>query len=333
MIQRFCLPVRLGLKLFLASLYILLVCIVAGCNHREFRTESPSQRAAVEVEFDWSLDPDASPAEMTVYFFRAGANYSRPIAYDLKGKNGGTVTLSPGVYAAICHNNDSDRHGFVGLNSFEEFGIHLNDNINTGGMQSGSSYLKTGDERIAHSPDYMWVGSIAVVEIKSPDATSGGKPQVVRFEMQPVVAHYTFHICNPENFNNSISVSATISGMAGTLHPGRGMTGEETVTHLFEMSPTPDGNLFGEILTFGHCGGNSLRSRADNAHILTIHATMADGKRWNSVHDVTDQIHNSPTTDCVIRLDSLSFPTSTGNEGGFSPTVGDWTGTQEPVGM
>lgn len=316
-----------------AVLLIILLFIATGCEHREFQVESPSKRVSVVVEFDWSLAPDANPSEMTVYFFRMGST-SRPIAYDLKGKEGGTITLTSNVYAAICHNNDSDRHGFVGYNSFDEFGIHLNDNVNTGNMFGTSSLIKAADERIAHTPDYMWVAAIASVEIKSANELSGDAPQVVRFVMQPVVSHYTFHINNPVNFNKSLSVSATISGMASTLHPGLGMTGDETVTHLFEMSPTPDGNLFGEILTFGHCGSGSFGSRDDDSstpHILTIYATMNDGKRWNSVHDVTNQIHGSENQDCVIRLDSVAFPKPAGS--GLQPTVGGWTGSQEPVGM
>lgn len=332
MMRRFGFTAGVGVTL----LFVLLMCLTTGCTHRDFLTEQNSRRVSVRVEFDWSLDPGANPSEMTVYFFRMGSESSRPIAYDLSGRDGGSITLYPGTYAAICHNNDSDRHGFVGYNSFDDFGIHLNDNHNSGSFQSGSSYLKAGDERIAHTPDYMWVGSIAIVEIKVPDAGEAEPQQVVRFEMLPVVAHYTFYINNPVNFNKSISVAATLSGMAGTLHPGRGMTGDETVTHLFDMTSTPEGNLFGEILTFGHCGGKPVRSRDggddSGAHILTIHAMMSNGERWSSVHDVTDQIHGSGTQDCVIRLDSLAFPESTG-EGGFTPTVGGWNGTQEPVGL
>lgn len=317
-------------------LLLLLLLLNAGCEHREFEVEedTSSKRVPVVVEFDWSLAPDAKPAEMTVYFFRLGSN-SRPIAYDLRGQDGGRITLSPNLYAAICHNNDSDRHGFVGYNSFEEFGLHLNDNVNAGHLANPWSYIKSADERIAHTPDRMWVGSIATVEIKEVDALGGDAPQVVRFEMHPIVSHYTFIITNPENFTKSLSVSATLTGMAGTYHPGPGIMGDETVTHLFDLIPTPDGNLYGEMLTFGHCGADGHRGRADDdtsiPHVFTIHATLADGQPWTSVHDVTGQIHNSASDDCVIRLDSVAFPKPTDN--GFQPSVGGWTGTQEPIGM
>lgn len=318
---------------------ILVLCVTTGCEHREFLYDVPSKRVPVIVEFDWSADPGANPEGMTVYFFRVGSKQNTGFAYDFKGREGGTLSLMPGVYSAICHNNDSDRHGFVGEDSYDEFGLRLNDHRDAGDLHSNSnSYLRNADERIAHSPDSMWIATIEMFAIDSRDPLDPGRaePLVLHFDMQPVVNHYTFHIKNPINFNKSISVSATISGMASSIHPGRGSTGDETVTHLFNMSPTADGNLRGDLLTFGHCKNKPFGARAeeddDVPHVLVVYATMADGKRWSSVHDVTNQIHNSPTPDCVVLLDSIAFPKSTSG-GGVSPSVGGWTGTSEPVGM
>lgn len=325
--------IRLARMLLMA----VLACAASACNHREFLTESQSRRMPVAVEFDWTLDPEASPKEMTVYFFREGSKSTRPIAYDFKGRDGGKITLLPGTYAAIGHNNDSDRHGFVGYESYGDFGLRLNDNLNAGSTQ-GSPHIRATDERIAHTPDPMWVSAIDVVEIKDELTVGADSVQTVRFEMVPVVARYIFHVRNPINFNKSISVWATISGMASTVHPAPGMTGEETVMHMFDMQPTAEGNLYGEILTFGHCGGKQVRSRDDASgddhgpHVLTIHAAMADGKVWYSAHDVTSQIHGSATQDCVIQLDSITFPKGTSG-GGFTPSVGGWTGDHEEIGM
>lgn len=311
-----------------------------GCQHREFLYEEPSKRVPVVVEFDWSGDPDANPKGMTVYLFRIGSKQSSSIAYDFKGREGGTLSLMPGVYKAICHNNDSDRHGFVGEDSFDEFGLRLNDHRDGGDLHSNSnSILRDAEERIAHSPDSIWVATIDmfVIDSRNPLDQGRAEPMVMHFDMQPVVNHYTFHITNPINFNKSISVSATVSGMASSIHPGRGTTGDETVTHLFNMSPTADGNLRGEILTFGHCKSRPLGARSDNdgddvPHTLVVYATMANGERWSSVHDITNQIHNSPTPDCVVLLDSVAFPKPT-SSGGVSPSVGGWTGSKEPIGM
>lgn len=322
--------------LWVALAGMVLACMLAACNHREFLMEEPSGRVPVLVEIDWSEDPEAAPAGMSVIFFRDGV--TRPVSYNLSGRDGGRVLLHPGIYSVLCHNNDSDRHGFVGTDSYHEYGIRLNDNRNPGshyGISPGM--LRGAEERIAHSPDSMWIASVETFEVHAPlVAASKAEPDVLRLTMHPVVARYTFFIHNPVNFRRSMSVGATVSGMAGTVHPGRGATGDETVTHFFGMTPTDDGGLFGEFLTFGHCGGREVSSRADDVpdgtHMLTVHAVMADGSLWNYTHDITDKIHGSGQRDCEVHIDSIAFPPS-GGGGGLSPTVGGWTGTKEEVGM
>ncbi len=311
---------------------------LTSCDHREFEYELPSRRVPVVVEFDWIQDADASPEGMTVYFYRDGSRTSRPITYDFKGRDGGSITLMPGTYSAICHNNDSDLHGFIGTDTYEGFGLRLNDRRTDGDINSAAVQRpRDSGERIAHSPDSMWVATVSTIIIAESDIPdlASRTPVTVRFEMLPVVHHYTFHVTNPINFDKSYTVRATLSGMASTVHPGRAMTGEETVTHLFEMSATPDGNLRGEMLTFGHCSSKPAGTRADDddkPHTLSIFANRADGSQWVSVHDVTDQIHSSPVADCVIRLDSIAFPAAQGG-GGISPSVGGWTGDREVIGM
>ena len=337
MIRRLALHRYSGIALLLVILVSLLVPM--SCEHREFVYDLPSKRVPVTVEFDWSRDPGAAPKGMTVYFFRVGSKSNSAATYDFLGRDGGSITLSPGIYGAICHNNDSDRHGFVGTESFDEFGIRMNDHRGAGDINNTPGvHPHNEDERIAHTPDSMWVASIQMFEImaRDPGDTSPARPQIIRFDMHPVVNHYTFHIHNPLNFNKSISVSATISGLAGTVHPGRGVNGEETVSHLFSMSPTAGGGLFGEILTFGHCGGDSIWSRdgedSSVPHVLVVRAILSNGTVWNSVHDVTEQIHGSESPDCVVELDSVAFPKSTATEG-WAPSVGGWTGSQESIGM
>lgn len=318
-----------------------LTMVCTGCNHRDFLYEEPYKRVQVEVAFDWSADPQAMPGGMTVYFFRIGSKKS-PAAYDMRGREGAVVSLMPGTYRAIAHNNDSDRHGFSNYDNFDEFGIRLNDHRNSGTVNSSSSGLRysASDERLAHSPDSMWVAVLPEFEIAADGAIlDGRRTATLTFEMQPVVHHYTFRIHNPINFNSSLSVTATLSGMASTVHPTRGVSGDETVTHLFDMVSTADGGLFGEILTFGHCSGRAITARSgdddgddDRPHLLVVQAQLGDGTRWVSSHDVTDQIHGNHTWDCNISLDSIAFPAAGGGTG-FMPAVGGWTGSSEIVDM
>lgn len=323
---------------------IILVCMVPqGCEHRDLCYEHPHTRVPLVVEFDWSSDVDASPNGMTVHFFRIGSRATSPYIFDFKGRDGGQIVLPAGVYAALCYNNDSDSHGFVGYDSHENFGLRLGDLQRLGNMSLSPARLPRAEgaenERMANAPDSIWVASLSEVVVDAPVPGTGNTTSkaVVRFEMQTVVHHYTFIIHNPINFTNSISISASVSGMAGTVHPGRSMTGDETVTHAFEMTSTSDGGLVGHLLTFGHCSGNPIGARDsdsdDGVHKLVVYATLSDGQNWYSTHDVTAQIHGSHVADCVVELDSLALPKPSLSGGGLQPSVGGWKEYHETVGM
>ncbi|MDE6271479.1 MAG: DUF5119 domain-containing protein [Muribaculaceae bacterium] len=332
-----------GHILLIQLIVLTLQMLLSGaCNHIELDYPGAVNPEKVEVIFDWGDHPDASPQGMTVYFFRLDLPDGRagkvpPIAFDFKGSTGGRVSLPPGRYAAICHNNDTDCHSYVGFQEYGNFGLRLTDlNLRTG-LNMGAQGLKNmDDERIVNSPDDIWISAIDLLEIKK-SAEGSKELQTVRFMMKGVVHRYTFVIHNPVNFSKSMRISAAISGMSGTLHPGRGMTGEETVTHIFEMYALPSGGLMGELLTFGHCGENDIvqhkPSRSTEArHTLAVTATLTDGQTWQSVHDVTEQIHNSSTPDARVVLDSLVIPKPIGG-GGWSPGVADWEGNTEFIGM
>lgn len=305
-----------------------------------------------------------------------------PFIFDITGREGATVMLPPGTYSAICHNSDSDKHGFVNRDSYEDFGLALSTVRSQGGMGSAAYTLRiSADERIAHSPDSIWVGAVDNFIVQTRDAllaqesatgrgdkdsegSVGGVPvTVVSITMQSVVQHYKFIIRHPINISTASSFAASVSGMPSTVHPGRGMTGEETVTHSFGMYKKPDGSLCGELLTFGHCSAKPIVTRAGKdkdlqagsasragddpdriLHLLKIQVTHKNGELTSSSHDVTGQIHeyedSSPGVEIpeiVVELDTVVIPPPTsgigGGGGGFTPTVGGWTGTQETLGM
>ncbi len=309
----------------------MLICLwMMGCNHQDLYYEPVRKNVSVRIEFDWTDAQDASPKEMTVYFYRLDAK-SRASAriFDFKGANGGVVTMPMGEYAALCHNSDGVNHSYIGVDGHETFGLCLND------MHSAPS----GEERFAHCPEPTWVASVPAMVIEDPDQSLAQGDQVVRFRMQAVVNQYTFIIHTPVNLTPSHSIMASISGMASTVHPGQGSTGDETVSHVFSMTKSADGALVGQMLTYGHCARKPLTSRDggdsdEAAHLLNIYATLPDNKQWRYTHDVTSHIHNSPVADCVVELDSLVLPPpEPSGGGGLQPTVGGWSGSQEPLGM
>lgn len=334
---------NLNKQIFPVSVIGILLTIwmtLSGCNHIEL--DYPSGGTApvkVKVTFNWESDPDASPEGMVVYFYRLDTKGSRatktaPATFEFKGREGGGLLLTPGIYAAICHNNDSDRHGYVGYKDYFEFGLRLTDLREGEGFNFRSvAELSFGDERFATTPDAIWISSMETIEIRE---SSGDEVQVVGFDMHNVINTYTFIIRNPINYSTSMSIKAAITGMAGTIHPGQGLTGDETVTHTFAMAPLSGGGLIGRMLTFGHCSGTPISTREGSAnevdHHLVVSATKSDGKAWYSSHNVTSQIHEFQGSDVVVVLDSVEFPKAIEEEG-WLPTITDWEGKTEFVGM
>lgn len=296
------------------------VLLLAACNHKaDFRLDS--LRVPVNIVFDWAADPGASPKSMTVYFYSAAG---RSHIFDLKGREGGVVALPPGTYAALCHNADGDVFTLTGIDGPGTFGIRLNDHLNSG--------ISSPDSRIAHAPDPLWVSALPEAEIPE---ESSGRP-TLSFAMNPAVRRYTVIIRHPVNLSPAMTVTASLSGLASTVHPAKGVTGEETVTHLFAMKATAAGELTGTLPTFGHCSGQLLPSRAPGtAHTLRLHVALSGSQRWVYSRDVTAPIHEYQGENCVVELDSIVLPASgqSGSGGGFNPEIGGWQGSQETVGM
>lgn len=263
---------------------------------------------------------------MSVFFFREGANNS--ISFEFAGREGRRITIRPGTYSVICYNSDSGAHGIINEDSFYDFGLHLHDvrRIGTQGLPP-ALFASENDERIANTPDEMWVDAVERIEISA--SPEGGVNHIV---LHPKPAHSYVHciVHDPENATGAMSIFATLSGMAGTIHPGRGVTGEETVTHSFNMSMTSGGKVEGRLNVFGHCSGNPY-GRADDVlcrgekHILTLYCNGKDNELWYKSFDVTDQIHSQDGQENIlVELDHVDFPIQPSGGGGFIPSVNDW---------
>ncbi|MDE7381394.1 MAG: DUF5119 domain-containing protein [Muribaculaceae bacterium] len=319
-----------NLLFFLTTLLI----ILNSCNHIELADEIPGDQVDVTIIFDWEGIDDAAPEEMSVHFFRTTKRSVRPYIYDFHDLNGGTIKLPPGIYSAICYNSDSDNHTLIGQNSFYDFGIRLGD-YNDNGLLNQFPSLKPSidEERIAHAPDKMWISSIESLEIGKDTNTS----IVIRFKMIPIVNKYKFIIHHPINYTDAFSILGVVTGMTSTIHPGVFQTGNETVSHTFIFEKNNNGELIGELLTFGHCTNQAMKSEPSEdseLHSLRIHAVWKNGKNWVSSHDITSQIHNENNSSHIIEIDTVTFPNhSQGSEGGFNPSVGGWTGNTEFIGM
>ena len=97
-----------------AAFLLMMAELLSSCEHKDLCYDHP-HRQNVEVMFDWSADPEANPATMSLYLYpEEGGD---PIRYEFTDKNGGNISVAAGTYRAICVNSDKETHRILGRSS------------------------------------------------------------------------------------------------------------------------------------------------------------------------------------------------------------------------
>lgn len=315
-------------KPFIAAFAAL--CLAAGsCTHKDL-TFDYSRSVDLEVVFDWSAAPDASPSSMSLYLFPTEGGEA--LRYEFTDRSGGTVRVPWGSYGAFCLNSDTENVTYNSTDLKTTFEVttrnaDLLSGLSALGVPPSGAPRAGGseDERVALAPDKLWSDSAEDIELKRSSAVLTLRPVLS-------VSRYTVEIRNAKNLKYVSGLSGSLSGMAGGLLPGMGSdaTSGECVTIPFAVTVSEDKTLVtGELLGFGHCPAGR-----NNPHHLTVYAVLSDGSKWYHTADVTDQIHSAPDQRNVhIVLDGLPLPKPITNGGGFQPSVDGWQSVNVDIEM
>ena len=85
-------------------IYLFAALVFASCEHKEL-CYNHSHTIDIEVVFDWTQAPEASPASMSLYLFpEAGV----PIRNEFTEPAGGEIRATNGRYDALCLNHNAD---------------------------------------------------------------------------------------------------------------------------------------------------------------------------------------------------------------------------------
>ena len=77
-----------------AAFLLMMAELLSSCEHKDLCYDHP-HRQNVEVMFDWSADPEANPATMSLYLYpEEGGD---PIRYEFTDKNGGNISVAAGT--------------------------------------------------------------------------------------------------------------------------------------------------------------------------------------------------------------------------------------------
>lgn len=297
-------------RLFMA---ILLAAALNSCQHQQelCLDHDVHRQRPVEIVFDWSEHPDASPLTMSLYLFPLHGGKSR--RYEFNGHHGGTIMLAPDQYTAIAINSDTERTTVRNTSSLETFEIWLRGDFAIGQQRA--------DAPLCNQSDMIWIGQTDNIDCRCSDSI------IVR--MYEAVCHCTVDVLNVTNHSKVHSVTATLSGMNESISAlsRQTLTANSALIGFSMERPMPN-TLHSTMLTLGHCGRQRTRdatAACDLPHLLSLYFTLNDGSHCVQSIDVADQMHTQSIEDCHIVIDTVTVPTTgTPPGGGLTGTVTDW---------
>ena len=314
---------RMGYIVLLA-----LLCVLASCSHKELCYDH-SHIVSLDVKFDWSQAPDASPESMSLYLFSEDG--TNPQRYELSGREGGTIRLSRGVYHAVCLNSDTRNIECRDKENISTFLVTSRDENGSGnsmGMDGMFPAMMQNDtrenERCTRQPEMLWTGH-------GYDFSVAEDGDVMTLMPEQAVIRITISIYNVNNMRNVASIAGTLSGLSEGVLAGTGELNGVCVTHPFEVVRSEDyTSLHADLLVFGDC------LHGDKKHYIDLYAILVDGSQWKYSYDVTENVHEAEDELHInIVLDSLPVPEPAPGTGSgiFAPSLGDWVNVDQEIQM
>lgn len=295
------------------SALILSVFCFAGCSQREL-CDDHSHITSVQIEFDWSDAPDATPQTMVVYFFPTdNSQYTRveltsdgsasPAAFNT------TVEIPSGTYRVVCHNGDTENNEEQGIlfNSYHltTYDVSLLDPIKREIDAPRPDDTEDQSVRAQASTLYSYTVSEPVVLKPNVDKTIVLKPR-----RRSVVINVT--IDNIENLTPGVEFCGVISGLAESWYPSTDMPGGRDAIVPLLLVPDGESSLHGSMEVFGDIVPHDI------LHMFRLYTSQ----KYYYDFDVTDQLHSAPDPYNVnITLSGIKLP-ETGD--GMDVSVGDW---------
>lgn len=286
------------------------------------------------INTDWTDAPDASPEGMAYIFFpNDGSELWR---FDFPGRTGGNVSMLRGCYRFLSYNDDTYNVLFRGEKNYDTYEAYTSDTDLLGGIplaQWGEQRPFDPGESVTLSPDMMWGCAYCSFSLDycgvryntspvSPaEVNNVFSPQnILTVKQHPITAYYTYRIENVENLAGVKSMSAALSGMAGSIFLASGRQGSYPSTISVKATICDSTTIAGNFYTFG------IPQTPETDNILSLFVVIKDGRRFCYRFDVTDQIRSAPDPMNVnILLRGLTLELPDHDDGtGFEVNVDGW---------
>ena len=275
--------------------------------------------------------------------------------YDLVGMKGGTVEIPVGRYQVLYYNNDYEVVQFRGVGDFWQQECYTREGSLFEPVFGNASYSAprakgTEEERVVITPEMMWGDHAMNVDIRERGLSywfvRDGETERTTIERDELrltlmpheqICYYTYEIRNVENLDGIVQMSASLSGMSGSVFCAAEQVRREYVTLPFRAAVGDATTIEGDFHTFGHYDVATDVTRAegeteiDEPHKLVLYVWLKDGSKYYYTFDVTQQVDEAPDKRRVhIVIDGLTLPEPiTG--GDMEVVVDDWIVVEEDI--
>jgi hypothetical protein len=221
---------------FLLAACLLLLCLLAACEHRELSADDPCApgKAAVEVIIHWdNTDPAKKPQKGMAVYLSPLDGLSRYIRDNLP-VDGGRMTIPGGIpYITLCY----DHYGNDYINFRNEDDPGQFEAYNTTGTGSYTTYGPGGKAGNAEYSEPTVVEpypyNFYVARNEELFTVNVSANSALRFYPQDVTREFTFLIIDVVGAKNITGAHGAISGMSSTYRMYDGVKGATPATVLF----------------------------------------------------------------------------------------------------
>lgn len=300
----------------LAAAAALWQCLTA-CSFIYDYDDCPADTGGIMIVNDWHFAPQADPAGMAYLFLPEGGG---PVwRYDFPGRDAGEVTLAPGRYSFISHNDDTSNVIFEGTDSYSTY------RITTPPAQLPRN--GKGAERTVRAPDAMWgcayrevmVTNDSLEYLMPGSKTCTASPFVLTALQRRLTPRYSVIFRSVRYIEGVSTLSASLSGLGGALLIAGGEVCDYPVTMPFAAAVSASDEISGTFHTFG------IPPSPDVPNVLDLYVRLRDGRLVNYSFDVTTQVRRaSDPMDVTIVISGLDIEDSGGAEGAFDVAVDGW---------
>lgn len=301
------------MKKIMLCVSALVLALLSSCRHKDLMYDEPLTQE-VDVVFDWSEAPEATPSSMALYLYNRDTG--EHLRFIFAGRDGGRIRIPFGTYDALGLNSDNEDWAlFRNTDDIDEFETYTHDVSETGTEMRYVSDME--GQKTDFAPDHLWTGRTDGFELKVTD-----RRKTLVIVPKDIVCHYTVEVdgvVNGSRLERS-TVEATLCDLAEGFLNGCGITSETKVTVPFALRFSKSGDILtGEFLTFGE------PSRDDRDNILTLIFPLGDGSVKKFTFDVTDQVESAPDPKNVfIKVSGVTIPEDNVSLGGLIPDVNGW---------